>query len=71
MRTYRYIKISRDNAVKLGLQDLRASTSDGCVIINESDLLTYGDEADSLEDKVAKLEGKILSNVEARQELNK
>lgn len=71
MRAYRYIKIPYGRAVELGLHKLRAETSDGCVIINESDLMTYGSPEDSFEDKVASLEGVVLSNLEARQELKK
>ena len=71
MRAYRYSKIPHGKAVELGLHKLRSSTSDGCVIINESDLMTYGKSEDSFEDKVASLDGKVLSNLEARQELKK
>lgn len=71
MRAYRYVKIPYGKAVGLGLHRLRAGTPDGCVIINESDLMTYGGPEDSFEDKVAALEGKVLSNLEARQELKK
>lgn len=71
MRSYRYIKISYGIAVELGLQKLRSKTSDGCIIINESDLMTYGSPEDSFDDKVAALGGKVLSNIEARVELKK
>ena len=51
MRAYRYIKIPHGKAVELGLEKIRSGTSDGCVIINESDLMTYGNPEDSFEDK--------------------
>ena len=44
MRIYNYAKIPLVSAIALGLDKIRRHTPSGDVIINESDLQTYGSE---------------------------
>ena len=55
----------------MGLDKIRRHTPSGDVIINESDLLTYGSEGYIFEQKVEELNGKALTALEAKQELQK
>jgi len=55
----------------LGLDKIRRHIPSGDVIINESDLLTYGSEGYTFEQKVEELNGKVLTALEAKQELQK
>lgn len=55
----------------MGLDKIRRHTPSGDVIINESDLLTYGSEGYTFEQKVGELNGKALTALEAKQELQK
>ena len=55
----------------MGLDKIRRHTPSGDVIINESDLLTYGSESNTFEQKVEALSGKVLMALEAKQELQK
>lgn len=67
---YRYAKIPYPRAVELGLEKIRRRISSGEVIINESDLLTYGDD-DPFESKVQGLGGTVLTALQAKQEIDK
>lgn len=67
---YRYAKIPFTKAVELGLEKTRKRTTEGAVIINESDLLTYGSGSD-FKKKVKQLDGTILTAQEAKKELEK
>lgn len=67
---YRYAIIPYSGAVMLGVEHIRRQTVTGEVIVNESDLLTYG-EQNSFEDKIKQLGGRTLTALEARQELQK
>lgn len=67
---YRYAKIPFDKAVEIGVSKTRKRTVTGEVIINESDLLTYGRGSD-FKRKVKQLEGTVLTALEAKQELEK
>lgn len=71
MKRYMYAKIPADKAISLGIERGRKILPDGHVLINEGDLFAYGKSDDSFEDKVAGLGGVILTNVEAKQELDK
>ena len=71
MRIYYYAKIPLVSAVALGLDKVRRHTPSGDVIINESDLLTYGSENSTFEQKVEALGGQVLTALEAKQELQK
>lgn len=55
----------------MGLDKIRRHIPSGDVIINESDLLTYGSEGYTFEQKVEELNGKVLTALEAKQELQK
>ena len=67
---YRYAIIPYSGAVMLGVERIRRQTVTGEVIVNESDLLTYGEQT-SFEDKIKQLGGRTLTALEARQELQK
>lgn len=67
---YRYAIIPYSGAVTLGVERIRRQTATGEVIVNESDLLTYGGQS-SFEDKIEKLGGRVLTALEAKQELQK
>lgn len=68
---YLYAKIPAVKAEDIGVTGLRMRTPDGAyVIINESDLQTYGTDAD-FSSKVEVLGGRVLTAEEARKELNK
>ena len=72
MKRYLYAKIPGHSADVLGeVVKHRKRTLSGEVIINESDLLLYGNAEDSFEDKVKQLSGVPLTNIEAKQELQK
>ena len=71
MRRYNYVKIPLVSAIALGLDKIRRHTPSGDVIINESDLQTYGSEGYTFEQKVEELNGKVLTALEAKQELQK
>lgn len=61
MRIYNYAKIPLVSAIALGLDKIRRHTPSGDVIINESDLQTYGSENSTFEQKVEALSGKVLT----------
>ncbi len=67
---YRYAIIPYSGAVMLGVEHIRRRTVTDEVIVNESDLLTYGEQT-SFEDKIKQLGGRTLTALEARQELQK
>lgn len=68
---YLYAKIPVSKAGDIGVAAFRQKTPDGVyVIINESDLQTYGPNAD-FSSKVEALGGVVLTANEARQALNK
>ena len=72
MKRYQYAKIPSHSADMLGdVVKHRKRTVSGYVIINESDLLLYGNADDTFEDKVEQLGGVPLTNIEAKQELQK
>lgn len=71
MKQYLYAKIPASSASILGLDKVRKQLPDGSYIVNESDLLTYGDSNQSFAEKVTKLKGKIITSFEAKQELQK
>ena len=71
MKIYNYAKIPLVSAVALGLDKIRRHTPSGDVIINESDLLTYGTVNSTFEQKVEALGGQVLTALEAKQELQK
>lgn len=72
MKRYQYAKIPSHSADMLGdVVTHRKRTVSGDVIINESDLLLYGNADDTFEDKVEQLGGVPLTNIEAKQELQK
>lgn len=71
MKRYNYAKIPLVSAIALGLDKIRRHTPSGDVVINESDLLTYGSEDYTFEQKVEELNGKALTALEAKQELQK
>ena len=71
MKRYNYAKIPLVSAIALGLDKIRRHTPSGEVIINESDLLTYGSEGYTFEQKVEALSGKVLTTLGAKQELQK
>lgn len=68
---YVYAKIPVRKAEDAGIAEFRQRTPDGeFVIINESDLQTYGSSA-PFEKKVESLGGKVLTAAEAKEELNR
>ncbi|GEM_PF-1269317 len=67
---YRYAKVPFQAAADLGLSKSRKRTVSGEVIINESDLLTYGRGSD-FKKKVKQLGGTVLTAFEAKRELEK
>lgn len=68
---YVYAKIPVRKAEDSGIAEFRQRTPDGeFVIINESDLQTYGSSA-PFEKKVKSLGGKVLTAAEAKEELNR
>ena len=67
---YRYAKIPFPKAVLIGVDQIRKRTVTGDVIINESDLLTYGKGAD-FKKKVKQLGGTVLTAAEAKAEIEK
>ena len=67
---YIYAKVPFQIAVDLGLSKSRKRTVSGEVIINESDLLTYGKGSD-FKKKVKQLGGTVLTALEAKRELEK
>lgn len=71
MKIYNYAKIPLVSAIALGLDKVRRHTPSGDVIINESDLLTYGSGSSTFEQKVEALGGQVLTALEAKQELQK
>ena len=71
MKIYNYAKIPLVSAIALGLDKVRRHTPSGDVIINESDLLTYGYGSSTFEQKVEALGGQVLTALEAKQELQK
>ena len=71
MKIYNYAKIPLVSAIALGLDKVRRHTPSGDVIINESDLLTYGSENSTFEQKVEALGGQVPTVLEAKQELQK
>lgn len=71
MKQYLYAKIPAASASSLGLDKVRKQLPDGSYIVNESDLLTYGDSSQSFAEKVTKLKGKIITSFEAKTELQK
>lgn len=71
MKQYLYAKIPAASASILGLDKVRKQLPDGSYIVNESDLLTYGDSSQSFAEKVTKLKGKIITSFEAKTELQK
>ena len=71
MKIYNYAKIPLVSAIALGLDKVRRHTPSGDVIINESDLLTYGTVNSTFEQKVEALGGQVLTALEAKQELQK
>lgn len=71
MKRYQYAKLPVTSAMSLGLDKIRQKTSGGDYIINESDLITYGNSSQSFAEKVKELRGIVLSAFEAKQELQK
>lgn len=71
MKRYMYAKIPADQAVSLGIEKGRRTLHDGHILINEGDLFAFGNPDESFEDKVVRLGGTVLTNVEAKQELYK
>ena len=71
MKRYHYAKIAVTSAMSLGLDKIRQKTPSGDYIINESDLITYGNPSQSFAEKVKILRGNVLSAFEAKQELQK
>lgn len=69
MKQYLYITISEQTAHDYGFDQYRLQTSDGGYIINESDLLTVGNAGDTLDQKVSAIGGTLLTNMEAKIEL--
>lgn len=69
MRQYKYAKIPLQGATALGLCGIRKKTASGDYIINESDVSVYGEVGDSFEDKIERLGGTVLTNQQAKQEL--
>lgn len=68
---FKYISIPRAEAEKLGLAETRNGDGKGNVIVNQTDLHTYGSAGESLTDKVTKLNGEILTHSEARLRITK
>lgn len=66
-----YAKIPKDRADGLGIGRGRKLLPDGYILVNESDLFTACVEGESFEAKVTGLGGAVLTNVEAKQELDK
>lgn len=67
---YVYAKIPVRKAEMVGVAEFRHRTPDGeYVIINESDLLVWG-EAEPFESKVKALGGQVLDASGAKKELN-
>ena len=66
-----YAKIPADRAVSLGIDKGRKVLQDGYILINEGDLFTFGNPEESFADKVIRLNGTALTNIEAKQELDK
>lgn len=59
---FKYILIPIAQAELLGLVENRFKVDSGkSVIVNQTDILTYGAPEDSIEDKASKLGGRIIS----------
>ncbi len=69
MRQYKYAKIPQRSAAALSIGGIRKRTASGDYIINESDVSMYGEAGDTFEDKIERLGGTVLTNLQAKQEL--
>lgn len=68
---YLYAKIPVRKAESIGIAEFRQRINDGeYVIVNESDLQTYG-RSGTFESKVKALGGKVLTVQEAKKELDR
>jgi hypothetical protein len=68
---FNYVKLPREVAKELGLDKNRQQDKAGNVIVNQSDLSTVGEPGETLDEKVQRLGGVMLSNVEALKLLGK
>jgi hypothetical protein len=68
---FNYISLPYLTAQNLGLDKNRQRDKDGNVIVNQSDLAAVGEPEETLAEKINRLGGKMLSNVEALKSLGK
>jgi len=66
---FKYISLPKVEAEKLGLAKYRKADKKGNVILNQSDLAAIGEPEETLEEKVSRLGGKILTQTEALKQL--
>lgn len=60
--TFKYVLIPIAQAELLGLVENRIIVNSGkSVIVNQTDIITYGSPEDSIEDKALKLGGRVIS----------
>ena len=69
MRKYKYALIPIDRASELSVAGVRYRMEQE-LLINESDVSTYGEPGDSFEDKVDRLGGLVITSTEAKQIIN-
>jgi hypothetical protein len=68
---FSYVKLPFLAAQNLGLDKNRQRDRDGNVIINQSDLSTVGEPDETLAEKVERLGGVLLTNIEALELIQK
>jgi hypothetical protein len=66
-----YVSISITEAERLGLAKYRKRDKKGNVILNQSDMVSIGEPDETLEEKVLRLGGEILTQKEALKRLKK
>lgn len=67
MKEYKYVKVSAEVARQLKLYNIRRKTADGSVLLNQTDVMPL--EGDTLQEKVLKAGGGLLTEREAYLEV--
>jgi hypothetical protein len=62
---FNYISLPRDIAEQLNLNRYRQHDKNGNVIVNQSDLLTAGEPDETLDEKVTRFGGALLTHEQA------
>jgi hypothetical protein len=64
-----YAAVPEERAQNIANAKYRKRDKKGNVILNQSDLSTFGGMDDTFEEKVSKLGGKVLTDSEAKKQL--